>query len=247
VTRMDRIRSPGLAVAARWRRRAIPRVLVSAVGLSLLPSAAPGQYLPLLPSTRPALDIGKVPLGAWAEYRHSGPAGDDTQRFALVGDVAEGRVLEVSVQSAAFRQPLLFRFVVPRGDGATASSRSLELQVGDGQPIRALLQEGPPFGDFLSEKAAIGTKRVQVAGRTLTAKGYRHHAEGDSWEYWISADAPPLGFVSSIKRLSTTTSRLELVHLGRGASSRMKPGARIVEGAAITRALLDNMSRPASQ
>jgi hypothetical protein len=57
-------------------------VLVS----TLLPARAQGQYLSLLPSARPAIDIRKVPVGAWAEYRHVGAGGEDVQRFALVGD-----------------------------------------------------------------------------------------------------------------------------------------------------------------
>ena len=62
-----------------------------------------------------------------------------------------------------------------------------------------------------------------------------------------SADAPPLGFVRSIKRLGTTTTRLEPLRLDGGATPRMRPGARSGDGAAITKALIDNLRPPASR
>ena len=57
----------------------------------------------------------------------------------------------------------------------------------------------------------------------------------------------PLGFVRSTKRLGATTSRLELLRRGEGASGRVKPGARVVDEMAISKALAENLRRPVSR
>lgn len=203
--------------------------------------AAAADYLSLLPSAQPALDLKDVPVGVWGEYRHVRPGGVDRQRFVLVGDTPDGRLLEVTVESEAFRKPVVFRFVVPRQPRPPSALSPFEMQVGDERPIRAMLPQAPLFADFLSPRARTGTRPTKVDGRPVNATVYRHELGADSWEYWVSAAVPPLGFVRSTKRIGGTTSTLELLRFGKGGVGRMQGGPREVDGAAVTRALTANL------
>jgi hypothetical protein len=200
----------------------------------------------LLPSARPAIDVREVAVGTWAEYRHTRPGGTDFERFALVGDSADGRLLEVEVKSEAFRQPVLFRFVLPRQPGARTTSSPLEMQVGNQEPVRAMLPEGPLFADFLSPQAKTGTQEINVGGQRVKVTRYRHQIAEDVWEYWVSPQAAPLGFVRSSKQIGGTTSTLLLLRFGKGAIPRLTRPSKSVEGRAIAQALEANM-RPAGR
>ena len=143
-------------------------------------------------------------------------------------------MLGVSVQSPAFRQPALFCFSflarpVQRKPVARSSCRWVTGSQSGAAAGGAAVWRLP------GREGGVGTERIQVGGRSLTAKGYRRQLQGDAWECWISLEAPPLGFVRSIKRLCTTTTRLELLRIGCSAPARMEPSARAGDGAAITR------------
>jgi hypothetical protein len=220
--------------------RAARAVLMAAA--LLLPTGVRADVMALLPSTRPALDIREVPLGTWAEYRQVRSGGSEIQRFALVGDTDAGRLLEVRVESSSFEKPVLFHFVVSR-QPAKGTSSPVDIQIGDDPPLRVLMPDPPPFPDFLSERAKLGTQSTVVEGKRLSVTRYRHEVAGDSWEYWITPKAPPLGFVRSLKQLGGSRSELFLLRVGRGAVANLTGRPVEVQWPAIGQALEKNLRK----
>ena len=215
--------------------------VLSIVGALLNPSASRADYVSLLPSTQPAIDVDSVAVGSWSRYRHESGQGADLQRFSMVGDAPDGRVLEVLVESPSFLEPVLFRFFVPRGGGVPSGPSPLDVQVGNGAPLRALLPSASKFPDFMAASARVGAFQSRIGKVTLATTRYRHRLGEDRWEYEVSPKAAPLGFITSTKTIAGVVSRLQLLELGTGATPRMTKAPRHVAPADLMKALAANV------
>jgi hypothetical protein len=207
-----------------------------------LPHGASAQYLPILPIVRPAFDLDNSRVGSWAEYRTSDGAVSSTQRHALVGEGAQGYLLEVRVESPVFYEPVVFRFAVP-GSRKGTPQRFIDVMIGKNPPMRLDTTAPPAFEGFLAESARLGNETIKTPARTFTASHYRHQIEGDTWDYWVSREAPPLGFVRSIKKLGASWSQMELSNVGIGARPTIIAEPRPVDQAEFVRAMANNLRR----
>jgi hypothetical protein len=189
-------------------------------------SARPGHGGPMPVS----LDLRKVPVGSWAEYRttYVGMDTPTTTRYGLVGRT--GATVDIESESPEMNQTPLGRMVVRKRlsisdteikqvEGAT-QFKDFDPKL-DGQDIDP--EKGPPFGRP-DPKKRVGVESVTVpAGVFPKAEHYHLQLQGkETVDYWTSADAPPLGLVKVVIKGGVglvTGTTIELLKVGTGAKS----------------------------
>jgi len=189
-------------------------------------SARPGHGGPLPAS----LDLRKVPLGSWAEYRTTYVGMDTpiTERYGLVGRT--GANVDIETESPEMNQTPMGRMVLrQRLSISDTEIKVVEAatQFKDNDPKLHRLdrdpEAGPPFGRP-DPKKRIGVEGVTVpAGAFPKAEHYHLQLQGkETVDYWTSPDAPPLGLIKVVIKGGVglvTGSTMELLKLGTGAKA----------------------------
>ncbi|HJX65508.1 MAG TPA: hypothetical protein VJ860_16330 [Polyangia bacterium] len=206
-------------------------------------SSAQYAYFPIVPTVHPALELDGSRIGSWAEYRATDGTFTSKQRLALVGQGPKGYLLEVRIESPLFQEPVLVRFELPAGSVKAAPQPWIDVMIGQRPPMRIFTPLPSPFPEFLDPKALVGKERISAAGRAFTTKHYRNGKGGDIFEYWVSREAPPLGFVRSVKKVGSTVSGMELLSVGEGARPEMTQVPHQVDQAEFGRELEQNMRK----
>ena len=207
------------------------------------PRTALAQYVPILPTVNPAFELESARIGAWAEYQSTDGTILSRQRHSLVGQGPKGFLLEVHVESEMFREAVVFRFELPGGSVKAAPQGWVDLMVGKRPPVRWLIPLPTAFQGFLAAKALVGKERVSTPAGVLSTSHYKNESEGDSFEYWVSREAPPLGFARSIKKIGAITARMELLKLGDGARAEIIETPHQVDQEEFLRELMQNLRK----
>lgn len=178
------------------------RLLAFAVPLAVIgglasPSFAqsPGPPMPI------AVDLGKVPVGVWAEYAVTlGQMAPMTTRMALVGKGHEGNTIETTIEggmvAAAGGKVVTSMVLAPDKDkGGTVTK--VVLQKGTDDPMEMPIENfGSKQFTKPDPKTLVGAETVKVKAGTFKTKHYRDKtAAGDVVDYWIDDHVPPIGLV----------------------------------------------------
>jgi hypothetical protein len=198
-------------------------------------SARPGQGGPLPVS----LDLRKVPVGSWAEYKttYVGMNTPVTTRYGLVART--GATVDIESESPEMNQTPLGRMILR--DRLSISDTEIKqveaaTQFKNNEPTLKRLdadpEAGPPFGRP-DPKKRVGVESVTVpAGVFPKAEHYHVQLQGkETVDYWTSPDAPPLGLIKVVIKGGVglvTGSTLQLLKVGTGATAVIvkKPRAR---------------------
>jgi hypothetical protein len=187
-------------------------------------NARPGQGGPLPIS----LDLRKVPVGSWAEYRttYVGMNTPMTERYGLVART--GATVDIESESPEVNQTPLGRMILRhRLSISDAEIKEVEKATqfkNDDPKLEGPSIDpdvGPAFGRT-DPKKRIGVESVTVsAGVFPKAEHYHVQLQGkETVDYWTSPDAPPLGLVKVVIKGGVglvSGSTLELLKIGTGA------------------------------
>jgi hypothetical protein len=171
------------------------------LALSFAASPAVRAQLTDGPPMPAALDLHKVPVGSWAEYRivvATLPA--MTTRMALLARTKNLVTLEMTVDGgvlAAAGGKMILQTTVDADPSKTGAVKKLVMQMGANDPME-MPPETAQHKQFEKPdpKSFVNDETVTVAGGTFKGKHYRQKtAKGDPLEFWISSDVPPFGLV----------------------------------------------------
>jgi hypothetical protein len=185
------------------RRSLLPILLVC-----LTPAAAFAQIAG--GSTPLALDLKKVPVGAWSEYTMTVAMGSGMtmkSRWSLVARNSGASTLEMTAEGGPVAQmggKMIMRMVLaPDPIKADKPVTELVMQMGDKDPMQLPLNmPGMPAQKFQKPdpKKLVGKEQIKVAGGTFKTSHYRDVTDSATVDSWVSDQAPPLGMV----KVSTT-------------------------------------------
>lgn len=226
--------------------------LVMVTGGAARAQTAPGPTLPL------GMDLAKVPLGTWSEYKLSVaemPA--FRQRFALVGRGSSTHHVEMVTEGGAggAKGPgkVTVRLVVDGDSSRRDRVKQAIIQLGDHEPMDMGKEAAATKDQFhpLDPKKLVGRKTIQVAGGRFETRHYREKsADGHTVDVWISDQAPPFGIVKlqgSYARGSGEKAHplvMELVGRGGDARPTITRPARPFDPAVLIAQMNETMGGP---
>jgi hypothetical protein len=201
---------------------------------------APGQGPPM----PLAIDLAKVPVGAWAEYSVTlGQMAPMTSRMALVGKSADGNTVETTIEGGmmamAGGKVVTDMVLVPNKEkGGTV--KKMVFQMGANDPMDM------PIGDAGSQRFAkpdpktlVGSETVKVKAGTFKTKHYRDKTPaGDKVDFWIDDHVPPIGLVKlegeqKQNQMIKGPIRFELTATGKDAKPLITKPAKPFDPAAL--------------
>ena len=155
---------------------------------------APGQPPPL----PMAVDIKKVPVGAWAEYDMTvGQLPPMKSRMALVGKSADTNTLEMTMQGGMLSMAggkMIVQTVVDADQGKDKPVKRVVMQIGDNDPMEMPVDSKQQTQFHKPDpKSFVKEETVKVAAGSFKAKHYREKTpSGDPFDFWVSPDVPPV-------------------------------------------------------
>jgi hypothetical protein len=184
------------------------RVALAAALVVGLLGAAGTSWAQGSPVTPVAVDIRKVPVGAWAEYAvNITPAKGEKlkgkARWALVSRTADGVAFEMSMEGGPTvmmgGQKMTSKMVLaPDPTSSDRPVRQLIMQVGDMDPFEMPAEAPQVRGQRFEKpdpKKLVGKETVKVPGGSFPTSHYRDKREQGTMDFWISETVPPLGMV----------------------------------------------------
>jgi hypothetical protein len=207
--------------------------------LALLPTSALAQPAGMPQVLPMVVDLRKVAVGSWAEYKmHLGDKEMKT-RWAMVGRDSKSITLEMTmdgVLSAQMGGRVTMKMVLdPDPINAPKPLQELLMQMGDGIPV--VVPQGAQARRFEKPdaKTLVGKERIQVAAGTFKTKHYRNNTSRGSIDVWVSDEIPPLGLVkiqttaSGAGSANIPSATLELIASGRGAKPIVTKPAKTLD------------------
>jgi hypothetical protein len=188
--------------------RYLPRLVLLASVAGLIPLTAAAQGIGGGGATPLALDLKKVHVGSWAEYRMSmgeGPGPTMKARWALVGKDAQSNTLEMATEGKPLEQvggKMLMRMIlVPDPVTSEHPVKQMVTQVGDRDPMEIPLDlPGMPPQRFEKPdpKKLVGKESVKVPAGTFKTSHYRDENANGTVDVWVTEQVPPLGMVKVV-------------------------------------------------
>jgi hypothetical protein len=159
-------------------------VVVHATGLLLVPAAALAQAPGQPPPLPMAVDLKKVPVGAWAEYDMTvGQLPPMKSRMALVGKSGETNTLEMTMQGGMLSMAggkMIVQTVVDADQGKEKPVKRVIMQIGDNDPM---------------EMPVDNKQQTQFHKPDPKSLVKEETPSGDPFDFWVSPDVPPFGIV----------------------------------------------------
>src|SRR5262245_851413 len=156
---------------------------VSTVAFAQQPGAGPPMPL--------AVDIAKVPVGAWAEYEVTmGTMPPMKSRMALVARNATGTTVETTVEGgmmAMIGGKMVMAVVMPPGSEG-GKVRKMIMQMGNNDPMemKFTADQEKPFTKP-DPKKLVGSEKITVKAGSFKTKHYRDKTPtGDTLDFWVS-------------------------------------------------------------
>ena len=200
-------------------------VFVSASGASAQSGGVGG---PVATPILMAMDLAKVPLGSWAEYRASDGGGNAVSiKLALVGRAGRIAELETIVEGgplAALGRTSV-RTSIFMDTGADANPNDHVLQVGANAPMFIpAAMSGAQAQSFrrADPKEKISVDALTVPGGTFgKAEHFRSKkSNGDVVDTWVSRDIPPFGLLKIRTAPAAATPAITMELVAHGADAR---------------------------
>jgi hypothetical protein len=158
---------------------------------------APGQPPPL----PMAVDLKKVPVGAWAEYDMTvGKLPPMKSRMALVAKSADTNTLEMIMQGGMLSMAggkLTMQTLVEADQAKEKPVKRVLMQIGDNDPMEMPIDSKQQTQFHKpNPKSFLKDETIKVAAGTFKTKHYRDKTPGgDPFDFWVSAEVPPFGIV----------------------------------------------------
>jgi hypothetical protein len=173
-----------------------------------------------------AIDLKKVPVGSWSEYRIADGQKTLSVRMALVARSAQAVDVETQIRGgpvAALGRATV-RMSLPLGAGTEVRPSEQVIQLGDNPPMLLpddVGRQGAQLFKKLDPKQRVGVDRVTVpAGVFSRADHYREKGSaGEAVDFWIDRSVFPFGLVkvASSSGANAASVAMELTAHGRGA------------------------------
>lgn len=204
--------------------------------------AAPVQTQRLEPPPLPLMvDLRKVPVGSWSEYRIAEGTHTTTVRMALVARQGQLADIETQVKAGSISGiTRIMRMSVPIEDAAEVTPRDRVIQLGEDPPMSLPAESlGTPVQVFRKLDAAkrVGVEAITVpAGLFPRAEHYHDKgAAGQTFDFWISKTVMPFGLLklASSGPGAGGVVTLELSDHGGGAKPLITRKPRPFDAAAI--------------
>ena len=183
--------------------RAFRSTVVAAVlGLSLL-SVGAGRALAQAPGSGPpmpmSVDLAKVPVGGYGDYTMVfGQMPPMSMRIALVGKSGAGNVLESSVEGGMMAQAggkVVVQMTLPSGKDAHPTKMVMQMGTNDPMEMPSTMASQGRFTKP-DPKKLVKSESVTVKAGTFKTKHYRDKTpQGDTFDFWVADNVPPLGLV----------------------------------------------------
>ena len=188
-----------------------------------------------------AVDLGKVPVGSWSEYRIADGTHGTVVRMALVA--RQGRLADIETQVKAGSISAITRIMRMSGpieDAAEVTPRDRVIQLGEDPPMSLPAETpGAPAQVFrkLDVQKRVGVDAVTVpAGAFRRAEHYRDRGKsGQTLDFWINRAVLPFGLIkmTSSRPLGGGSVTMELTGHGGGAKPLITRNPRPFDAAAI--------------
>jgi hypothetical protein len=206
--------------------------LFAAVALlvGLAPAVALAQQPGGGPPTPLAVDLNKVPVGSWAEYKMIvGGNPPMKSRMALVGRNARMHTLEMTVEGEALAHtggsPMVMQSVVDVDPKQNTTLKKIVMQLGKNDPMD--MPVDPAMQNQFHKpdpKKLVKQETIKVAAGSFKTKHYRDKtAQGDQFDFWVSETVPPFGLVKIAAAQGAVpgagTLSMELTALGKDATT----------------------------
>jgi hypothetical protein len=172
------------------------------------------------------VDLKKVPVGSWSEYRIADGRNTMLVRMSLVTRSKRSVDVESQIKGgpvAALGQTTM-RMSVPLEDATEVKPTGQVIQLGDNPPMLLPSSLGgahPQTFKKLDPKLRIGIEAVTVPGGSFPrAEHYREKgAGGETVDFWISKDVMPFGLIKakSVAATGGVGVAMELAGHGSGA------------------------------
>ncbi len=172
------------------------RNVILALILLALPRAVHAQTAGVPVGMPLAIDMAKVPVGAWAEYSMTMGSISLSSRWALVARDSSSNTLELTSSGAAMSKPVVLRMVLA-ADPTTNPKLKKPIVVKLGHDDPMLAPPDTPVQRFQrpDPKSLVGQEEIKVAAGTFATSHYRDKNAMGIVDVWVSDKVPPLGVV----------------------------------------------------
>ena len=172
-------------------------------GIALLPASALAQGGGMTPL---AVDLGKVPVGSWAEYNITSNDMKGKLRWAVVEKAAAGIGIEMSMEGGITAmtggQKTTTRMLLDHNPlGASNPVKRLIVQRGDSDPMELPADNPIVQAQKFAKpdpKHLVKKESIKVPGGSFTASHYKEDRGQATIEYWMNETVPPLGLVKMV-------------------------------------------------
>ncbi|MBC8133822.1 MAG: hypothetical protein H7X95_12630 [Deltaproteobacteria bacterium] len=174
-----------------------------------------------------AIDLKKVPVGSWSEYRIADGQNTMVVRMALVSRTGQLAYLETEIKGgpvAALGRTTM-RMAVPLEDAAEVKPKEQVIQLGDNPPmILPAEMSGGKSQSFrkLDPKKRVGVDNVTVPGGAFPkADHYQDKgAAGETIDFWISKSVLPFGLIKVSSTGAPGGKAVTMELTGKGADAK---------------------------
>jgi hypothetical protein len=210
----------------------------------------PGQGGPPLPI---AVDLKKVPVGAWAEYNMTmGQVPPMKSRMALVAKTPTTNTMEMIMEGGMLAMAggkLIMQSVVDADQNADKPVKKVLMQIANNDPMEMPIDSAQQKQFHKpNPKSFLKDETVKVTAGSFKTKHYRDKApNGDVFDFWVSPDAPPFGLVKIEAEQKSAGSpvqgpvKLELTALGKDAKMTVTKPAKPYDQAVLMGQIMGGM------
>ena len=205
--------------------RLFPSLALAALAVPALAHAQP----PGVPMAMPlVVDMQKIEVGSWAEYKMSMGTMALSSRWALVARDAKSNTIEMTTQGGPVAKRLVLRLVLPPDPtSGDKPPKPMAMQFGDDAPM--LVPKDTPVQKFQKpdEKHLVGKEELKVAAGSFKTSHYREKNVNGVIDIWVNETVFPLGIVkvlttpevdkSAPAAMQVPAATMELASTGTGA------------------------------
>jgi hypothetical protein len=202
---------------------------VVAFVIACLPAFAVAQ--PGVPAGMPlVVDMQKVEIGAWAEYKMTMGTIALTSRWALVNRDAKSNTLEMTTTGGPVAKAMVLRLVLPADPTSPDKpTKPMAVQFGDDPPM--LVPKDTPSQRFQrpDEKHLVGKEDLKLAAGSFKTAHYREKNAMGTVDIWVDETVLPLGIVKVVTTpepdktapaaMQVPAATMELAATGKGAKA----------------------------
>jgi hypothetical protein len=178
----------------------MPKLVAALVAMLCLPGIFYPQaqaQAPGVPDGMPlVVDMTKIDVGSWADYKMGMGAIALSARWALVARDATSNTVEMTTTGAAVAKPVVLRMVLPADPTShTKLKKPMVVQFGHDDPMLAPPDTPAQRFQRPDDNNLVGKEEIKVAAGTFQTRHYREKNAMGTVDIWVSENVPPLGVV----------------------------------------------------